>query len=154
MRRGKGLNENLAREILELHTLGVRTGYTQTDVTNFAKVITGWTIVPPRLDPGRGGEFMFNARMHEPGAQTVIGRTYADDGFAQGAHVLRTSRTIRRPPSISRPSSPAILSPTSRRRRWSTNCRKRFRDTGGDLREVTQDAGDRAGDPGPRRAAS
>src|SRR5205814_9633568 len=43
--RGKGLNENLAREILELHTLGVRSGYTQDDVTNFAKVITGWTVV-------------------------------------------------------------------------------------------------------------
>ena len=70
LRRGKGLNENLAREIMELHTLGVRTGYTQADVTNFAKVITGWTVVPPRHDPERGGEFWFNERMHEPGAQT------------------------------------------------------------------------------------
>src|SRR6516162_11162900 len=61
--RGKGLNENLAREILELHTLGVRTGYSQTDVTNFAKVITGWSIIPPR-QPERGGEFTFNPRMH------------------------------------------------------------------------------------------
>ena len=46
--RGRGLNENLAREILELHTLGVRTVYTQDDVTKFANRITGWTIVPPR----------------------------------------------------------------------------------------------------------
>ena len=49
--RRRGLNENLAREILELHTLGVRSVYTQDDVTNFAKVITGWTVVPPRQDP-------------------------------------------------------------------------------------------------------
>ena len=84
----KGLNENLAREILELHTLGVRTVYTQADVTNFAKVITGWTVVPPRQDRGRGGEFTFNARMHEPGAQTVIGKDYPDNGIEQGRAVL------------------------------------------------------------------
>jgi uncharacterized protein (DUF1800 family) len=87
IRRGKGINENLAREIMELHTLGVRSGYTQADVTNFAKVISGWTIVPAR-NPQRGGEFMFNPRMHEPGAQTVIGKTFAEDGFAQGRAVL------------------------------------------------------------------
>jgi uncharacterized protein (DUF1800 family) len=86
-RRGKGLNENLAREILELHTLGVRTGYSQTDVTSFAKVITGWTVVPPK-QPDNGGEFVFNARMHEPGAQHVINRDYADAGIAQGRAVL------------------------------------------------------------------
>jgi uncharacterized protein (DUF1800 family) len=85
--RGKGLNENLAREILELHTLGVRTGYSQTDVTNFAKVITGWSIIPPR-QPERGGEFTFNPRMHEPGAQTVAGHNYADTGFEQGRAAL------------------------------------------------------------------
>jgi uncharacterized protein (DUF1800 family) len=85
--RGKGLNENLAREILELHTLGVRTGYSQQDVTNFAKVITGWSIVPPR-QPERGGEFTFNPRMHQPGAETVAGRNYADAGFEQGRAVL------------------------------------------------------------------
>jgi uncharacterized protein (DUF1800 family) len=84
----KGLNENLAREILELHTLGVRTVYTQDDVTNFAKVITGWSIVPPRQDPERGGEFTFNPRMHEPGTQTVIGRTYPEGGIEQGRAVL------------------------------------------------------------------
>jgi uncharacterized protein (DUF1800 family) len=84
----KGLNENLAREILELHTLGVRTVYTQTDVTNFAKVITGWSIIPPRQDPERGGQFTFNPRMHEPGPQTVIGRTYPEGGMEQGRAVL------------------------------------------------------------------
>ncbi len=53
LRRGKGINENLAREILELHTVGVRTGYSQDDVTRFAKVITGWSIVPPRAGARR-----------------------------------------------------------------------------------------------------
>jgi uncharacterized protein (DUF1800 family) len=89
MRRGKGLNENLAREILELHTLGVRTVYTQADVTNFANVITGWTIRPFRQDPERGGEFVFNPRMHEPGPQRVAGTTYSDRGFDQGQAVLQ-----------------------------------------------------------------
>ena len=84
--RGKGLNENLAREILELHTLGVRTVYTQTDVTRFAAVITGWTVVPPR-EP-QGGTFIFNPRMHEPGAQTILGKAYPDGEFEQGKAVL------------------------------------------------------------------
>src|SRR6202008_3867659 len=57
--RNRGLNENLAREILELHTVGVRSVYTQADVTNFAKIITGWTVIAPRQDPARGGEFSF-----------------------------------------------------------------------------------------------
>jgi uncharacterized protein (DUF1800 family) len=86
IRQGKGLNENLAREILELHTLGVRTVYTQNDVTNFAKVITGWTIVPPKQE--QGGVFVFNPRMHEPGAQMVIGKNYAAGGMEQGRAVL------------------------------------------------------------------
>jgi uncharacterized protein (DUF1800 family) len=86
--RGAGLNENLAREILELHTLGVRTVYTQDDVTSFAKVITGWSIVPFKQDPIHGGEFIFNERMHEPGAQTVVGTTYPDGGVDQGRAVL------------------------------------------------------------------
>jgi uncharacterized protein (DUF1800 family) len=88
LRRGKGLNENLAREILELHTLGVRSGYSQTDVTNFASVITGWTVVSPRQDPSHGGEFTFNPRMHEPGPQRILGRSYPDAGLEQGRAVL------------------------------------------------------------------
>jgi uncharacterized protein (DUF1800 family) len=88
LRQKRGLNENLAREILELHTLGVRTVYTQEDVTRFAHVITGWTFVPFRQDPVRGGEFEFNPRMHQPGAQTVIGRSYPDAGLQQGRAVL------------------------------------------------------------------
>ncbi|MEA2952292.1 MAG: hypothetical protein QOJ96_1812 [Alphaproteobacteria bacterium] len=86
IKQGKGLNENLAREILELHTVGVRTVYNQDDVTSFAKVITGWTIVPLKED--RGGEFIFNPRMHEPGAQRVVGQNYPAAGFEQGRAVL------------------------------------------------------------------
>jgi len=87
---GKGLNENLAREILELHTLGVRTGYTQADVTRFANVITGWTIVPPRPELPRAGEFTFDPRRHEPADERVIGRNYPNTGFEQGRAVLMT----------------------------------------------------------------
>src|SRR5437763_13412930 len=76
--RDRGLNENLAREILELHTLGVRTVYTQADVTSFAKVLTGWTILPTATDPEHGGEFIFLRRAHEPGPQTVIGNAHAE----------------------------------------------------------------------------
>ena len=65
----------------------MRTGYSQADVTSFAKVITGWSIVPPR-QPERGGEFTFNPRMHEPGAETVAGHSYADMGFGQGRAAL------------------------------------------------------------------
>jgi uncharacterized protein (DUF1800 family) len=85
--RDRGLNENLGREILELHTLGVRTGYTQDDVVSFAKVITGWTTYLPDL-PERGGEFLFYPRFHEPGPQTVLGKSYRDAGFEQGKAVL------------------------------------------------------------------
>src|SRR5258708_36938546 len=85
--RNRGLNENLAREILELHTLGVRTVYTQADVTTFAKVITGWTMLPTRDNPDHGGEFVFNPRMHEPCEQTLIGKTYAGGGVQQGRNV-------------------------------------------------------------------
>src|SRR5499427_8675840 len=88
LRQRRGLNENLAREILELDTLGVRTVYTQDDVTRFANVITGWTVVPFRRDPVRGGEFEFNPRMHQPGAQTVIGKSYPEAGWEQGRAVL------------------------------------------------------------------
>ena len=86
--RSRGLNENLAREILELHTLGVRTGYSQADVTQFAHVLTGWTIVPNMGNPEHGGEFVFNKRIHEPGAQTIMGKVYPEGGAEQGRAVL------------------------------------------------------------------
>jgi uncharacterized protein (DUF1800 family) len=89
--RMKGINENLAREILELHTLGVRSGYTQTDVTNFAKIITGWMIVRPgsrAQGSGETGLFHFQPYAHEPGPQTVLGRTYDEGGVEQGMAAL------------------------------------------------------------------
>ena len=89
--RRRGLNENLAREILELHTLGVDGGYTQEDVTTFAKVITGWTVGRDgrRLGGAKPGRFAFLAPAHEPGRKQVLGRSYADAGFEQGVAVLR-----------------------------------------------------------------
>lgn len=84
----KGLNENLAREILELHTLGVGSGYSQADVTRFAKVITGWSI-NRNANKGLPGTFVFNDRTHEPGPQTVLGKTYNQSGMEQGKAVLR-----------------------------------------------------------------
>jgi uncharacterized protein (DUF1800 family) len=87
--RTRGLNENLAREILELHTLGVRTGYSQDDVISFANVLTGWTLLPPGDNPEHGGEFSFNPRLHEPGAQKVLGKVYQDETVEQGRAVLR-----------------------------------------------------------------
>ena len=87
--RTRGLNENFAREILELHTLGVRSGYTQDDVIAFANVLTGWTLLPPGDNPEHGGEFSFNARLHEPGAQKVLGKSYDDETVEQGRAVLR-----------------------------------------------------------------
>jgi uncharacterized protein (DUF1800 family) len=86
-----GINENLAREILELHTLGVGGGYTQRDVTTFAEVLTGWSIGGDsgRFSGGEPGRFVFRAELHEPGAKLVLGRRYADEGFGQGAALLR-----------------------------------------------------------------
>ena len=92
-RTGKtlGINENLAREIMELHTLGVNGGYTQADVTAFAKVITGWSIGAAGkgiAGGGQPGEFFFRTNIHEPATQTVMGKRYAQQGQAQGEAVL------------------------------------------------------------------
>lgn len=86
--RGRGLNENLAREILELHTLGVDGGYSQEDVTNFARIITGWSVGnvnQPQTEPGK---FFFARNRHEPGAWTVLGKRYEDEGQRSGEKVL------------------------------------------------------------------
>jgi len=88
-----GLNENLAREILELHTLGVDGGYTQQDVTSFAKVLTGWSIGgandKARFADGEPGKFEFREIIHEPGSQYVLGRRYSGRGIDQGEAVLQ-----------------------------------------------------------------
>jgi len=88
--RRLGINENLAREILELRTLGVAGGYTQADVTSFANILTGWSIggESGRLAGGAPGEFVFRPEMHEPGAQRLLGKRYAEDGMAQAVAVL------------------------------------------------------------------
>jgi uncharacterized protein (DUF1800 family) len=96
-KRQAGLNENLAREIMELHTVGVNGGYTQADVTEFARALTGWSIV--RGNQGSGGRFgggevgqpgtmTFRPLAHEPGVRHVLGRAYAQDGYAQGRAIL------------------------------------------------------------------
>lgn len=94
--RQLGLNENLAREILELHTLGVRTGYSQADVTEFARAMTGWTVAGlargrgARLAQGQGqtGSFAFAPRLHEPGTRTILGKSWSQQGEAQAVAVL------------------------------------------------------------------
>jgi uncharacterized protein (DUF1800 family) len=105
----RGLNENYARELLELHTLGVNGGYSQQDVQELARVLTGWTIGglrggggttgmprargPAQRPPARHGtgaiEFEFQEALHEPGARTVLGKRYAESGVEQGKRVIR-----------------------------------------------------------------
>jgi uncharacterized protein (DUF1800 family) len=92
--RKRGLNENLAREILELHTTGVRSGYSQDDVTELARALTGWSVgasagpatARPGIEPGR---FVFVAALHEPGARRVLGDRYEAAGEAQALAILR-----------------------------------------------------------------
>ncbi len=84
-----GLNENYARELMELHTLGVSGGYTQHDVTEVAKVFTGWTTDKP----ADGGQFAYTDRRHEPGPKTVLGKTIRDDGEKEGEEVLHMLAT-------------------------------------------------------------
>lgn len=86
--RGGGLNENLAREILELHTVGVDGGYTQADVTEFARCMTGWSVGNQR-EPERFGKFVFREYAHEPGDRTVMGKRYNDRGVDQAAAVMK-----------------------------------------------------------------
>jgi uncharacterized protein (DUF1800 family) len=89
-KRQFGINENLAREILELHTLGVNGGYSQADVTSFAQVITGWSIGggKGRLAGGAPGRFYFRDNLHQPGSKVVLGKTYTEEGVRQGEAVL------------------------------------------------------------------
>jgi len=86
--RKRGLNENLAREIMELHTLGVGGGYSQDDVTSLARIITGWTFAGRQGQLGSPGSFVFNANAHQPGAHRLLGKTYENNGVAQGEAAL------------------------------------------------------------------
>ncbi len=83
-KRHDGLNENYARELMELHTLGVNGGYTQQDVTQVARVFTGWSIDEPR----QGGGFVYKPRLHEPGEKKVLGHKIKDKGENEGIQVL------------------------------------------------------------------
>ncbi len=104
--KDRGLNENYARELMELHTLGVQCevsadrpvsmldkacgqGYTQQDVTQVAKVLTGWTID----QPFRSGGYQFEPRRHEPGTKTVLGKTIGESGENEGLQVLHMLAT-------------------------------------------------------------
>ncbi len=85
----KGINENYARELMELHTLGVKGGYTQQDVIEVAKCFTGWTIDRP----AEGGEFLFNPNRHEPGDKKVLGHVIHEGGMNEGLEVLHILAT-------------------------------------------------------------
>lgn len=133
-RQKKGLNENLGRELLELHTVGVNAGYSQADVTNAARIITGWGIAGDQAP--QPGSFQFQANRHEPGAFQVMSRTFAEGGEEQGEALLdmlaahpATARHIagklvrhfvgdKAPPSL------------------NETVAKRFQETSGDLRET------------------
>lgn len=88
--RKRGINENLAREIMELHTLGVRSGYSQKDVTEFALALTGWSVGRPRAErEEEPGVFTFRSALHEPGPRTIMGKTYNEPGEGQAIAILR-----------------------------------------------------------------
>jgi uncharacterized protein (DUF1800 family) len=129
-----GLNENYARELMELHTLGVDGGYTQQDVIDVAKVFTGWTIDRPQ----QGGSFVFRPQMHEPGSKTVLGRKIVESGEREGEQVLdllaahpATAKHIafKLAQRFVADEPPAAL---------VERVAKRFLETKGDLREVTR----------------
>ena len=109
-RRRRGLNENYARELMELHTIGVDAGYTQGDVTEVARCFTGWTITPPREDDPR---FVFRPRLHERGDKTVLGRRIRSGGREEGDQVLHLLATH---PATARRISPQARAPVRRGR--------------------------------------
>src|SRR4029077_8064549 len=129
----KGLNENYARELMELHTLGVDGGYTQKDVTEVARAFTGWTIENPR----QGAGCTFNRRLHDPGQKVVLGHVIKAGGDdSDGEQVLDI---LAKHPSTARFVATKLV------RHFVSDgpppglvdrAAKRFRDTDGDLREV------------------
>ncbi|MBM3510137.1 MAG: DUF1800 domain-containing protein [Alphaproteobacteria bacterium] len=134
-RTGKGLNENHAREILELHTLGVKGGYDQRDVVELAKLITGWSL--SRREPGATpGTYKFHGFAHEPGTKTLLGVRYDQGGEAEGEAALR---------ALARHPSTAIFIATKFARHFIADdppapaverLARVFRDTDGDLRAL------------------
>ncbi len=134
-RRPRGLNENYARELLELHTLGVDGGYTQKDVQEVARAFTGWTIEAPR----QGGGFRFEPRMHDDGEKVILGqRIKAGGGQGDGERVLDLL--------AGHPSTARFIA-TKLARRFVADeppaalverASAKFRDTHGDIREVVK----------------
>jgi uncharacterized protein (DUF1800 family) len=134
-RRDKGLNENLGREILELHTLGVDGGYTQNDVEALARILTGWTIA--RLNDPSPGTFRFVPQIHEPGAKVLLGRTYAESGAGEGEAALRD---LARHPATARHIAVKLARhfiADAPPQAAVDRIAKRYRDTDGDLHQVT-----------------
>jgi len=134
-RQNKGINENLGRELLELHTLGVDGGYTQADVEALARILTGWSIAP--LRDWRPGTFRFAPMIHEPGDKRLLGRTYPNGGIDEGEAALRD---LAAHPATARHIAVQLARhfiadtpPTDSVERIA----RTFRDTGGDLKQVT-----------------
>jgi uncharacterized protein (DUF1800 family) len=132
-KQARGLNENYARELMELHTLGVDGGYTQEDIIQVARCFTGWTIT----QPNRGGEFTYNDRVHDKGEKTVLGvKIPAGGGRGDGEKVLDI---LARHPSTARFISTKLAQkfvaddPPSE---LIDRMTKTFRDTDGDIRAV------------------
>jgi uncharacterized protein (DUF1800 family) len=88
-KKHEGLNENYARELMELHTLGVTGGYTQADVTQVARILTGWSVERPE----RGGAFQFDPNRHEPGTKVVMGEMFKEHGEQEGRELLHMLAT-------------------------------------------------------------
>ena len=135
-RRQRGLNENLAREILELHTLGVDGGYAQPDVRALAEMLTGWTIGNPRR--GVIGEFQYVGMIHEPGSKTFLGKTQAEGGEREARDALET---LARHPATARRIATKLARhfiadqpPAESVERIA----RAFRDSDGDLMQVTR----------------
>lgn len=134
----RGLNENLAREILELHTLGVNGGYTQADVTALANIITGWTYAGPDGKLGLPGTSVFVPQWHEPGPQTVLKRVFDQQGVAQGEAALAML--------VTQPATAKFIATKLARHFVADDpppalverLAKKFRETGGDLGAVTR----------------
>ncbi|GJE18478.1 DUF1800 domain-containing protein [Methylobacterium marchantiae] len=131
-----GLNENLGREVLELHTLGVDGGYSQADVTALAAVLTGWTV---DLKPGSDtfGQSIFSERQHQPGAKTILGKRYPEAGAGEIAAVL--DDLVRHPSTaryVTRRMARAFVSDKVSEA-LQKSLAKVFLDSGGDLKAVS-----------------
>ncbi len=137
--RARGLNENYARELMELHTLGVDGGYTQRDVEQMARILTGWTLsgIGRRGRPGEALRFTFRDALHEPGDKTVLGVRYPQAGREEGERAIRalcahpsTARFVATKLARHFVSDEPTAAAVDRLARV-------FRNSGGDLREVS-----------------